>query len=81
MRLSEGQVRAYVYSLNQESKCKYRLRQAYSWWQLYCEDAEDIVSEGYSGSLREVYEVVRGIRAYLRFEKQKEEGNGKAVQG
>ena len=76
MKLHESMVRLEISRLNEESKCKYRLRQAYSWWQLYCEDAENIVSEGYSGSLREVYEVVRGIRAYLRFERMKEAENG-----
>ena len=72
MRLTEGQVRAYVNSLNKESRCRYVLRKAYAFWQLYCEGYEYVMYEGCSGSLREIFEIVKGIRQYLYYERKKE---------
>lgn len=67
-RLTEEIVRAKLYLLNQKSKKKYEIRNMMGWWALYCKNDGGLVAEGNRGTLRELFDIINGIRTYILFE-------------
>lgn len=79
-RLTEEIVRAKLYLLNQNSKKKYEIRDMMGWWTLYCKNDGGLVAEGNRGTLRELFDIINGIRSYLLYERL-DNDNREIVQG